>query len=69
MKLRKWLHRVQWANVGLLAAEFLNNATQAVPSLQMNKYVLITQAVLGALLPSVGGISHKVTGTEVKEVK
>jgi len=67
MRLRKWFHRVQWANVLLLGAQVLNDATQTFPVLQSNKYVLIAQGVLAAVLPSLAGISHKVDGTAVVE--
>ena len=65
MKLRAWLHRVQWANFALLASQVMSSATGVFPDLQMNKGVLITQAILAALLPSLGGVSHKLGGTKV----
>jgi hypothetical protein len=65
MKIRKWMHAVQWLNMLALGAGILNNVTQAVPALQTNQTVLVVQAVLAAILPSVGGVSHVVDGTKV----
>lgn len=65
MRLRAWLHRFQWTNLALLGAQVLNSATGVYPDLQMNRSVLIAQAILGALLPSLGGVSHKLDGTKV----
>jgi len=62
---RSTLQAIQWANVVLLATQFLNNLTQVYPGLTSAPWVLIVQAFLAALLPSLGGLSHKVTGTEV----
>jgi hypothetical protein len=65
MKLRKWMHAIQWANMLVLGAGILNNVTEAVPSLQANQTVLVIQAVLAGILPSVGGVSHKIDKTKV----
>lgn len=54
-KLKNWMHGIQWANVLLLGAQVTD-----VPMLQGNKWVLVFQALVAALLPSLGGLSHKI---------
>lgn len=63
--MRKALKWAGWANIGLVAFQVLNNTAQAFPALQTNPYVMVANAVLAALLPSLGGVSHKLAGTEV----
>jgi hypothetical protein len=63
--MRQYLHGAQWLNVLALAAQVLNQALGVFPGLGLNPAVLVVQAILGALLPSFAGISHKIDGTVV----
>lgn len=68
--MRKFLQGAQWGNVLLLLAQILNQAGGVFPALAVHPAVLVTQAIIAALLPSlnipvVGSISHKIAGTEV----
>lgn len=55
----------QWINVLSVVAQVLASAAGAFPALALNPYFLLANAVIGAVLPSLGGISHKLSGTEV----
>lgn len=55
----------QWVNLAILLASLLNDAAGIFPGLQTAHWFTATQAILGILLPSVGGLSHKIQGTQV----
>lgn len=63
--MRKALKWTGWANIGLVAFQVLNNSAEMFPALKTNPYVMVVNAILGALLPSLGGVSHKLAGTTV----
>ena len=68
--MRKMLQWAGWANVGMVAFQAYNNTVAAFPALQTNTYVMVANAILAALLPSlnlpvVGSIPHKLAGTKV----
>jgi hypothetical protein len=50
---------VQWVNVITLLAQLLNVLTNAFPQYQSSPWVLVIQGIIGAVLPSVGGIGHQ----------
>jgi hypothetical protein len=62
MKLRKILNGIQWLNVLSMAAQMAAALSGVFPA---SVPILATNAVLGVLLPSLGGVSHKVDGTVV----
>jgi hypothetical protein len=62
MNINKWLHGIQWLNVLSVVGQVAAAAGNIFPA---NPYVLVANAILGAILPSVGGISHKIDGTKV----
>ena len=66
--MRKLLQGAQWANAAILLAQILAQAGIAFPGLAMHPAFLAAQAVLGAILPSLGGVSHIVSGTQVVPV-
>ena len=55
----------QWVNVLVLLASIVNDASGVFPGLQTAHWFTALQAVLAAILPSVGGLSHKLQGTQV----
>lgn len=55
----------QWLNVLTVIGQVLASAAGVFPGLALNPYFLVVNAVVGALLPSLGGVSHKIAGTEV----
>jgi hypothetical protein len=57
-KVRNFLHGIQWVNVLAVLA-------QVVHVLPSSPAVLVANAILGAVLPSLGGISHVIDGTKV----
>jgi len=63
----KFLNWVQRANILLAIAQGLNVATGAFPALVANPYVLVAQAVLGVLLPSVDGAGHRLAYGESQD--
>ena len=62
MKFRKWMKRMQWVNVLTVVGQVAASLSGVFPA---NPWILTTNAVIGAVLPSVGGISHKIDGTQV----
>lgn len=58
---KKWLHGIQWANVGVMALNILNQAMGTFPALAENKTALIAQGILAALLPSLGGVANVIS--------
>jgi hypothetical protein len=62
MKLRKFLKQMQWLNVLTIAGQVAAALAGVYPA---NATILTINAVLGAVLPSLGGISHKLDGTMV----
>jgi hypothetical protein len=65
VQMRKYLVGAQWANALVLLAQVLNQVTGVFPALAGHPAILVAQAVIGALLPSLGGVSHAIAGTEV----
>jgi hypothetical protein len=63
--MRKYLQGAQWANALVLLAQVLNQVSGVFPALSGHPAILVAQAVIGALLPSLGGVSHIVAGTTV----
>lgn len=63
--MRKYLQGAQWANALILLAQVLNQVSGVFPALAAHPALLVTQAIIAALLPSLGGVSHMVAGTEV----
>ena len=57
----------QWVNVITLLAQILNNTTQVFPALASNPKFVMVQALIGALLPSLGGFAHKVAFAESQD--
>jgi hypothetical protein len=62
MKLRKFMKRMQWLNILAIAGQVAASLAGVYPA---NPWILTTNAVIGAILPSVGGVSHKMDGTVV----
>lgn len=65
--MRNLLQKAQWLNALVLFGQILNNAVGVFPGLAINPWFLSVQAVLGVLLPSLGGVSHAIAGTTVVE--
>lgn len=57
LKLKNLFNVAQLVNLLGFASQFLGILPE---SLQGNKYVIVTQGVLGILLPSLGGIGHTI---------
>jgi hypothetical protein len=66
MKLGTIFKTAQWGNIILLVAGILNQVTQTYPDLAQNKWILIVQALIGIVLPSLGGIGHKLAFSEAQ---
>lgn len=62
MKFRKFMKQMQWLNVLTVAGQVAASLAGIYPA---NPWILTTNAVIGAILPSVGGVSHKLGGTTV----
>lgn len=54
----KWFNHVQWLNVLTLIFQVVNNSKQIVPGLETSQWVMATQGVLAAVLPSLNGVAH-----------
>lgn len=56
-KLKNWFNVAQIVNVLGFAAQFM---AILPPSIQDNKYVILAQGLIAALLPSLGGVGHRI---------
>ena len=64
--LKKLFAAGQWVNFLTLAAQLLNQATDAFPALKASPWVLLVQGLIGAILPSVGGLAHRAAFAEAQ---
>jgi len=67
MSMKKFVKGIQWANFASLILQSLNNAMVIFPDLTSNKWVLIFQAAVGILLPSIGGLGHQLAYGEPQD--
>jgi hypothetical protein len=57
----------KWANLLVLVAQILNDATNTIPSLANNHWLLMVQGILAAILPSVSKTVTQIAHPELAE--
>lgn len=65
-KLSTWFQAIQWVNILTAGLGAFNAVTAAFPDLQVPRWALITQIAVAAVLPSLGGVAHKVAFGEAQ---
>jgi L-asparagine transporter-like permease len=58
-KLSTWFQAIQWVNVATLILQVIAAYTQVFPGAVLPGWVLFLQALIGIMLPSLGGLAHR----------
>jgi len=60
MTIKSAFKGIQWVNLITLLGQVANDATGTFPAIANNHWLLMLQAIIGVVLPSVGGYAHQV---------